>query len=344
MMRPLLRWVTMAGGAFLALLFAFATWDAWRGPPLEPWHRERTHDVRAPQVDQLDWDGYLAAEEAVFEEVRQEVTVDLPKRDQVPFNRYYDRSPVHPANFARDWNHSFVLEPGGAAVGAAVMLHGLTDSPYSLHALAEHFAAQGLHVVALRLPGHGTAPAGLLRFEVEDMQAAVQLAMRDLRARLGSAVPIYMVGYSNGAALAVDYTLDVLEHGDAVLPAGLVLISPLLMALAVAVRLWGGPGPIFYTQERVGLDGRPFHLIKFRSMREDAEQATGPVWASPDDRRRTKIGTTGGRSARTSASARSNEGTSTTSRPATVCTRSVGSSPPIWAQPPGVTSVTITPA
>ncbi len=136
MLRPLLRWAAIAGGAFLALLFAFATWDAWRGPPLEPWHRERTHDVRASQVDQLDWDGYLAAEEAVFEEVRQEVTLDLPKRDQVPFNRYYDRSPVHPANFARDWNHSFVLEPDGAPAGAAVMLHGLTDSPFSLRHIA----------------------------------------------------------------------------------------------------------------------------------------------------------------------------------------------------------------
>lgn len=71
----------------------------------------------------------------------------------------------------------------------------------------------------------------------------------------------------------------------------LVLLSPFLMALAMAVKLWGGPGPVFYTQERVGLDGRPFHLIKFRSMRVDAEDATGPIWASPDDRRRTKLGT-----------------------------------------------------
>jgi exopolysaccharide biosynthesis polyprenyl glycosylphosphotransferase len=70
----------------------------------------------------------------------------------------------------------------------------------------------------------------------------------------------------------------------------LVLISPFLVAMALAVRLWGGPGPIFYTQERVGLDGKPFHLIKFRSMRADAEEATGPIWAAPDDRRRTRIG------------------------------------------------------
>jgi exopolysaccharide biosynthesis polyprenyl glycosylphosphotransferase len=89
-----------------------------------------------------------------------------------------------------------------------------------------------------------------------------------------------------GWNLAVKRAMDLIVSAI-----GLILISPLLMALAVAVRLWGGPGPIFYTQERVGLDGRPFHLIKFRSMRQDAEQSTGPVWASPDDRRRTRLGT-----------------------------------------------------
>ena len=71
----------------------------------------------------------------------------------------------------------------------------------------------------------------------------------------------------------------------------LVLLSPLLMAIALAVKLAGGAGPVFYTQERVGLDGRPFQLVKFRSMRADAEAQTGPVWATPDDRRRTRIGT-----------------------------------------------------
>lgn len=71
----------------------------------------------------------------------------------------------------------------------------------------------------------------------------------------------------------------------------LVVLAPLLMAIAAAVKLAGGAGPVFYTQERVGLDGRPFQLVKFRSMRADAEAQTGPVWATPDDRRRTKIGT-----------------------------------------------------
>lgn len=71
----------------------------------------------------------------------------------------------------------------------------------------------------------------------------------------------------------------------------LVLLSPLLMLLALLVKLSSGRGPVFYVQERVGLDGRPFRLVKFRSMRPDAEAQTGPKWADPDDDRRTRLGT-----------------------------------------------------
>ena len=89
-----------------------------------------------------------------------------------------------------------------------------------------------------------------------------------------------------GWNLTLKRTMDLVVSAIA-----LVLLSPFMMALAVAVKVWGGSGPVFYTQERVGLDGKAFQLIKFRSMREDAEADTGPVWASPDDRRRTRIGT-----------------------------------------------------
>jgi alpha-beta hydrolase superfamily lysophospholipase len=66
----------------------------------------------------------------------------------------------------------------------------------------------------------------LLTFEVEDLEAATQLAMRDLRATLGAAKPIHMIGYSNGAALAVSYALDARTDATLPRPAGLVLISP----------------------------------------------------------------------------------------------------------------------
>jgi Undecaprenyl-phosphate glucose phosphotransferase len=69
----------------------------------------------------------------------------------------------------------------------------------------------------------------------------------------------------------------------------LVLFSPVMMLVAVLVKL-DSPGPVFYAQERMGLDARPFMMIKFRSMRSDAEAATGPVWATENDPRRTRIG------------------------------------------------------
>ena len=78
---------------------------------------------------------------------------------------------------------------------------------------------------------------------------------------------------------------------DIVLSAlALLLLVPLLAPIAVLVRLTLG-SPVLFRQTRPGLGERGFTLIKFRSMREDAEAVTGPVWASPDDRRRTRIGT-----------------------------------------------------
>ena len=70
---------------------------------------------------------------------------------------------------------------------------------------------------------------------------------------------------------------------------GLVLTWPLMILTAIAVRL-DSAGPILFTQERVGQDGRPFTLFKFRSMRADAEKASGPVWATEGDPRITRCG------------------------------------------------------
>lgn len=69
----------------------------------------------------------------------------------------------------------------------------------------------------------------------------------------------------------------------------LVLTWPLMLATAIAVR-FDSPGPVLFAQERVGRDGRSFTLLKFRSMRADAEKHTGPVWATQDDPRITRSG------------------------------------------------------
>lgn len=83
----------------------------------------------------------------------------------------------------------------------------------------------------------------------------------------------------------------VVKRGMDVVGAGLALIlaSPVLLLIAALVKLTS-PGPVFYRQNRMGLDGRAFEMLKFRSMRMDAESESGPVWAQAHDARRTPIG------------------------------------------------------
>ncbi|HUK56439.1 MAG TPA: undecaprenyl-phosphate glucose phosphotransferase [Nitrospiria bacterium] len=69
----------------------------------------------------------------------------------------------------------------------------------------------------------------------------------------------------------------------------LTLLSPLMLVLVALVKLTS-PGPILYCQKRMGYDGRLFEILKFRSMRVDAEKETGAVWTGADDPRRTPVG------------------------------------------------------
>jgi exopolysaccharide biosynthesis polyprenyl glycosylphosphotransferase len=71
--------------------------------------------------------------------------------------------------------------------------------------------------------------------------------------------------------------------------AALLVLSPVLAGIAAAVRLTS-PGPVFYRQQRMGLDGELFEMIKFRTMVQDAEKDTGAVWAVAGDSRRTPLG------------------------------------------------------
>jgi sugar transferase (PEP-CTERM system associated) len=86
------------------------------------------------------------------------------------------------------------------------------------------------------------------------------------------------------AALAAKRSIDVITS-----IAGLVVCAPVFALTALAIRL-ESPGPVFFTQERVGRHGKSFRLVKFRSMRQDAEAKSGPVWAQKHDDRITRIG------------------------------------------------------
>lgn len=75
----------------------------------------------------------------------------------------------------------------------------------------------------------------------------------------------------------------------AVSSAMIVLLSPLMAVIALLIKL-ESKGPLLYKQERMSLGGEPFIIYKFRSMKDGAEAKTGPVWASRDDDRRTRVG------------------------------------------------------
>ena len=132
----LLKWAAALIGVSLLTLLAVRAYDAHRGPPLDLWHEFVPHEMTADQIRHSDWAHYIAAEGRLFDEVRTNVTEKLGPESRTPANRYFSGSPVYPGRFAQDWNRSYVMEPAGAPVGAVVLLHGLTDSPYSLRHIA----------------------------------------------------------------------------------------------------------------------------------------------------------------------------------------------------------------
>ncbi|MGL6044366.1 MAG: alpha/beta hydrolase, partial [Sandaracinobacteroides sp.] len=222
-----LRYLVLATLLLLLAVFVVRAWQAMQGPRLERWHSFQPTEPGAGEIDQLDWAGWLAHEDRIFASVKAEVTDKLPEAARIPQNRYWSAAPMHPPGLRQDWNRSYTLVPTAAPKGVAVMLHGLTDAPYSLRHVALFYQARGWAVVGVRLPGHGTVPAALTRASVEQWQAATRLGMREAL-RLAPGKPLHMVGYSNGAALAVAHAADATANPALGAPQQVVLFSPMV--------------------------------------------------------------------------------------------------------------------
>ena len=223
-LRTLLILIIGAGFALLVL----RAYNSLNGPALQPWHTYVPTELHADELDHADWARYLAQEDAIMNQVRAEVSEKLPSEARVPTNRYYEESSVFPPHFKQDWNRSYVMEPKGAPRGVVVLLHGLTDSPYSLRHIARRYVDNDFVAVGIRLPGHGTVPAGLTDARWEDWMAATRLAVREARRRVPAPAPLHLVGFSNGGALAMKYSLDALD--DPALPRAdrVVLLTPMI--------------------------------------------------------------------------------------------------------------------
>src|SRR5262249_15381892 len=190
----------------LAILVLFRSWEAKRHPFLKAWHRfVPPSEVRAADLTAgFTLADYLRREDQVFREVDENVTQRLEAEDRTPTNRYFPDSLASPRRFSRDWNRTFEIAPeNGAIRGGALLLHGLTDSPYSMRRTAEILKSEGIYCLGLRVPGHGTVPGALTKAVWEDWSAATRVGVRHVRGRIGDGKPLYLVGYSNGGALSV---------------------------------------------------------------------------------------------------------------------------------------------
>ncbi len=227
----------IAGGA--VMLLAVAVHKLNSRPDLHIWHEVELENEFTTSSKVSSFAEYLALEDTLFAELDEKVYDRIGPEDKRHLNRYHRGSMADPGRWPRNWNRTFELSMPDPSAGV-LLLHGMSDGPYSLRSLGETLHARGAWAVGLRIPGHGTAPSGLVEVTWEDMDAAVRLAMRHLNEKVGGK-PVIIVGYSNGAALAVEYALACLDEDTLPKPDKLVLVSPSIgVSPAAALAVWQG--------------------------------------------------------------------------------------------------------
>ncbi len=211
----------------LVLLFALACQPRSKMEDLQIWHTvilENEFTARNA-TKEFNLEDYLALEEKLFDELQEKIYEHIEPTDELIYSRYLAGGVQDPAWPQQNWNRTFELVPENIT-GGALLLHGLTDSPYSLRRIGEILYAKGFYVLGLRLPGHGTIPSALTKVSWEDWVAASRIGVRHVRKRIGNNRPLVIVGYSNGGGLAVKYALDALDDTNLTLPDRLLLFSP----------------------------------------------------------------------------------------------------------------------
>ena len=229
--RHLTKLVTYAGVLFLTILatiiLVHVIQTRARLPDLHAWHKVRlAQDFRVGRADTpASFEEYRALEERLFAEVRRRVLEDPAAADTQTLSRYNSQSIVTQLALDTPYNRSYELVPAGEPRGAVLLVHGLSDSPYSMRGMAETFLEQGYYVLALRLPGHGTLPGELIDVSWEDWYGAVVLAAEHAASRAGPGNPFLAGGYSSGAALVTLYSLRALADTSLKQPEQLYLVS-----------------------------------------------------------------------------------------------------------------------
>ncbi|MGI9304555.1 MAG: alpha/beta hydrolase, partial [Gammaproteobacteria bacterium] len=196
-------------------------------PDLQPWHRPVLEsEYRARDYPNgITFSEYRQLESKLAAEIRARIGDPLDPAHRSITNRYFDGSPAHPGAWPSDWNLSYERVPTDPR-GGIVLLHGASDSPYSMRALAEAFVEAGLYVIAARMPGNGTIPGELTTVRPEDWTTVPPMAVAHARQQIGDGKPVYLGGYSAGASVALNYALDAFEDEQLQQVDGIFMFSP----------------------------------------------------------------------------------------------------------------------
>jgi len=223
-------------GAAVVLLIVFVVYLNGRAD-LQVWHLAELDEEFTADSGVETFTDYQALEERLFSQLDELVYAKIQPDQHQQINRYNRGSLSDPERWSPNWNRSFTLN-AESPKAAVLLLHGMSDSPYSLRHLGERLHAAGANVLGLRMPGHGTAPSGLTDITWQDMAAAVRIAMRHL-AQQNEGLPIYVIGYSTGAALAVNYALATLDNRALPPIERIVVLSPAIGVTRVAIlAIW----------------------------------------------------------------------------------------------------------
>ena len=195
-------------------------------PELQPWHTiELSHEFEAGMEQAFDWNRYLEQEQKLFDELSACKKDVIGPSVQLASSRYIDGGNRFERRLARNWNRSYKLDSSKPR-GVALVVHGLSDSPYSLKHIAQALNNNDIIVYGLRLPGHGTLPSALDDIAWQDWMAAVRVADKHIQQQ-HAGLPYFYVGYSTGAALGVKLAVDAIAQGRKT-PDQLFLLSPAL--------------------------------------------------------------------------------------------------------------------
>lgn len=279
--------VAFALTIFITLILAGAI-AANKRSDLMPWHTVVLEsEFSAADSDTIrTLDDYLRLEQLLFDEMNSKVVAGQQPGTRDSLNRYAAGSRSDPDKNGQNWNRTMVLIPDTIR-GGILLLHGMTDSPYTMRHLAESLRQHGLYVLNLRMPGHGTAPTALARVNWQDWYAAITLGARHVRGRIAEDQPFYMLGYSSGGGLAVMYALDAIQREELPGVDQLFLISPMISvsALAKITKYYFWLGQLDWFKKSLWLDLFPeYDPHKYSSFPMNAPRQSRAVTELLNDR------------------------------------------------------------